>query len=91
MSAACSVGVLHILIFTFSPKAFIASDVMDFCVCMILTISVQYGVGYYAFGSGSASFLASLTFFIWWRMVLTIQYESRPRNRCASERSSFLW
>ena len=82
-------GVLHILISTFSPSALMASDVTAFCVLMILTISVQYGVGNSAFGSGSAAFLASFTFFIWWRMTFTIQYESSPRKRCASERSSF--
>ena len=41
MSAACSVGVLHILISTLSPIALTASEVTAFCVLMIRTISVQ--------------------------------------------------
>ena len=39
--ALASVGLLHILNFSFSPKAFIASVVTAFCVDIILTISVQ--------------------------------------------------
>ena len=41
MSAACSVGVLHILISTLSSIALTASEVTAFCVLMIRTISVQ--------------------------------------------------
>ena len=41
IALAFPVGLLHILNFTFSPKAFIASVVTAFCVDIILTISVQ--------------------------------------------------
>ena len=91
MSAASSVGVLHIIISTFSPRVLTASDFTSFCVFMMSTISVQYGVGYSAFGSGSSSLRFPLAFFNWWRMMLTIQYESSPRKGGAARLSSVSW
>ena len=79
MSLASLFGVLHILIFTFSPKALTASVVTAFCVCIRRTISVQKGVGMcFLFSPGFTSLLASasllaFTSFIRYLMVLTIR------------------